>query len=274
MKTEQTWIRCRDVKLFAELYIPDNIPAPAVLICHGMNAKGSQGLRLYTRLAQAACKEGFVALVFDFRGVGRSFGEFDYGIGEQEDVKYALDYLASRPGVLPDRIFIVGHSLGGAVSLYAMQNEARVMGLALWSTPKHHNYNVKKFIRRARGTGGLIAFLILSYVDRLFNVQKLFKLEVYGVKLRPRFVREKLMKLDECDAASKLHTSILIVVGEKDEIVSIDEAQAIYESASEPKTLQIIEGADHIYKGKEQQLIDKTIQWMKSTLALSSSIHK
>ena len=263
MKTEQTWIQCRSARLYAELHIPDAVPASAVVICHGMNARGSQGLRIYTRLAEAACKEGFVVLAFDFRGVGRSTGEFDYGLGEQEDVKCALDCLASRPEVSSDRIFIVGHSLGGAVSLYALQNETRVKGLALWSTPKNHNYNVRKFVKRTRGTRGLYAFLILSYIDRLFNVQKLFKLEVYGIRLRPRLVREKLMKLNECEAASKLHMPILTVVGAKDEIVGVDEAQAIYQSANEPKTLLVIEGADHIYKRKEHELINNTIQWIK-----------
>lgn len=267
MKTEQTWIQCENAKLYAELYIPESVPAPALLICHGMNVKGSQGLRIYARLAETACKQGFVCLVFDFRGVGQSSGTFDYGFGEQEDVKRALNYVTSRSEVLPNRIFIVGHSLGGAVSLYALQDETRVKGLALWSTPKNHNYNVKKFVKRTRGTLGLYTFLILSRIDKLFNIQKLFKLEVYGVKLRPRYVREKLMKLNECEAASKLHNiPVLIAIGEKDIIVGVDEAQEIYNAAQEPKTLLIIEGADHIYKGKEQELINRTVDWIKKQM--------
>jgi len=263
LKTEQTWICCAGATLHAELCVPDIVPAPALLICHGMNAKGSQGLRIYARLAESACNQGFVCLVFDFRGVGQSSGTFDYGLGEREDVKCALDYLSSRPEVRPNGIFVVGHSLGGAVSLYALRNETRVKGLALWSTPKDHDYNVRKFIRRTRGRLRLCTFLILSRLDRLVNIQRLFKLEVYGVKLRPRHVREKLMKLNECEAASKLHIPLFIAIGANDDIVGTDEAQAIYESANEPKTLRVIEGTDHIYKGKEQELIDKTIEWIK-----------
>jgi putative redox protein len=264
VKTETTWIESENAKLHAEIYIPDTVPAPALLICHGMNARGSQGLRIYTRLAEAACKEGFVALVFDFRGVGQSTGVFDYGIGEQQDVKCALNYLASRPEVASNSIFVVGHSLGGAASLYALQNETRVKGLVLWSTPKNHNYNVRKFITRTRGKLGLYAFLVFSRIDKVFNVSKLFMLEVYGINLRPRYVREKLMKLDECEAASKLHDiPLLVVVGESDAIVGVDEAQEIYRAANEPKTLQIIKSADHIYKGKEKELIAKTMDWIK-----------
>jgi putative redox protein len=264
VKAEQTWIQCGSVKLYAELHIPDAVPASALLICHGLNAQGSSGLRLYTRLAKKACENGYVSLLFDFRGVGKSTGEFDYGFGEREDVKCTLDYLASRPEVVPDQVFIVGHSLGGAVSLYAVQGETRVKGLALWSTPKNHNYNVKKFIKRSRGKRGLYSFLFLSRLDRLVSISRLFKLEVYGVRLRPRYVREKLMKLNEREAASKLQNlPLLVVIGEADTIVGVDEAQEIYDSANEPKTLLVIDSADHVYKGKEEELITKTIDWLR-----------
>lgn len=264
MKTETAWITCENVRLYAEIYIPDAIPAPALLICHGMNARGSEGLRIYTRLAEAACKEGFVALVFDFRGVGKSTGSFDYGIGEQQDVKCALNYIGSRPEVASNTIFVVGHSLGGAVSLYALRNETRVKGLVIWSTPKNHDYNVRKFIARTRGKLGLYGFLILSRIDKIFNVSRLFTLEVYGIRLRQRYVREKLMSLNECEAASKLHNiPLLIVIGEKDTVVGADEAEEIYRAANEPKTLEIIKSADHIYNGEEEELIAKTIDWIK-----------
>ncbi|MEM4704492.1 MAG: alpha/beta fold hydrolase [Candidatus Bathyarchaeia archaeon] len=269
MKIEQMRVRCKEAMLYAELYIPDSVPAPCLLICHGLNAKGSKGLRLYAKLAETACKQGFACLVFDFRGVGRSTGVFDYGVGEQQDVKCAIEYLASRPEVLGNRVFVVGHSLGGAVSLYALRGDARVKGLVLWSTPKNHNYNVKKFLRNTRGTLGLYVFLFLSYIDRLLNVQRILKLEVYGVRLRPRHVREKLMKLDECYAVSRLHIPLLVMVGSKDDIVGVDEAEAIYSSASEPKTLVVIEGADHVYRGKERQLVDETLEWIKK-LAFAS----
>jgi alpha/beta superfamily hydrolase len=263
VKTEETSIQSGEAKLYGKLYIPDAVPAPALLICHGLNVKGSNGLRLYTRLAETVCRGGFVSLMFDFRGVGRSTGHFDYGFGEQEDVKSALNFLASRPEVASNRIFIVGHSLGGAVSIYAVQNETRIKGLVLWSTPKNHDYNVKKFVRRTRGKLGLYLFLFFSYLDKVFDVSRLFRLEVYGVNLRPRYVREKLMKLHESQALSRLpKIPLLIVVGSRDNIVGVDEAQENFVSAHEPKSLLIIDSADHIYKGKEQELITKTIDWI------------
>lgn len=264
MKTEEAWIKSGNTKLYGKLHIPDSIPASALLVCHGLNVRGSQGLRIYTRLAQAACKAGFVPLTFDFRGVGRGSGTFDYGLGEQKDGRCALDYLASRSEASRNSIFVVGHSLGGAVSLYALRNETRVKGLALLSTQKNHNYNVRKFVKNTKGKLGLCAFLILSRIDNILNISKLFRLEVYGVSLRPRYVREKLMKMNEWEAASKLGVPLLIVIGSSDDIVGVDEAEEIYRSAHEPKTLIVIESADHIYRGKETELITRVIEWLKN----------
>jgi alpha/beta superfamily hydrolase len=264
VKRETIRIGCGDVKLYGELYIPEIIPASALLICHGMNVRGFHFLKTYTQLAETACREGFVSLVFDFRGCGKSTGKFDYGFGEQQDVKCALDYLSSRPEVLPSKIFIVSHSLGGAISLYAIQKQAQVRGLVLWSVPKNHNYNVKKFITITRGKLGLYLFFLFSWIDKFFDASKFYKLKVYGINLRLKHVKEKLMKLNECEAVTKLdNVPLLVVVGDKDAIVGVDEAREVFMSAHEPKRFLIVEGADHIYSEKEDELITKTIDWIK-----------
>jgi alpha/beta superfamily hydrolase len=264
MGVEETNIPCDGLDINGELRIPETVPAPAVLICHGMNVEGYHGLRIYKQLAEAACNTGFVSFLFDFRGVGRSSGRFDYGFAEQNDFKCALDFLSSRPEVSRNNICVVGHSLGGAVSLYALRNEKRVKALVLWSVPKNHDYNVRKFIERTSGKMRLRMFLFLSYLDRVINVSSLYKLQVYGISLRLKEVRGKLMKLNETDAVSKLgRLPLLLVVGSSDKIVGQDEAQAIYESAHGPKSLLIIESADHIFSGKEEELISKTLDWIR-----------
>jgi len=256
-------VQCKNSTLYCELYIPDIVPAPAVLICHGLNSQGFHILKVYAQFAKFACRKGFVSVLFDFRGAGKSTGTFDYGIGEQEDVRCMLNYVASRPEVLSNRIFVVGHSLGGAVSLHALQNEKRVRGLVLWSTPKNHNYNVRKFITRTRGKRGLYSFLIASQIDRIIDVSKFYKLNVYGINLRPRDVREKLMSLNECEAISKLHgLPVLVVVGSDDKVVDVDEAREVADSAYGPKTFLTITAADHTFRLKEDELASATIDWI------------
>lgn len=62
-------------------------------------------------------------------------------------------------------------------------------------------------------------FLMLSRIDRFLNVSRLFRLEVFGINLRLKDVRGKLMKLNECGEISKLHKlPVLIVIGDSDNI--------------------------------------------------------
>jgi pimeloyl-ACP methyl ester carboxylesterase len=179
-----------------------------------------------------------------------------------------VSFLASRREVLPNNVFVVGHSLGAGVSLYAVQNDARIKGLVLWSPPKNHDYNVKKFIRRTRGRMGLCAFLLFSELDRLFDVSRVFKMEVFGIDLRLKDVRGKLMKLDECEMIQRLkNLPVLIVIGDTDSVHGLDEAREVYSCAHGPKTFSVIKGANHGYEGREDELIAKTMEWIRSVEA-------
>lgn len=264
MKIEAVTIECNGNRLYGEIYIPDETPAPCIIVCHGMNKQGFHAIPLYRKFAEKAAENGFLTLNFDFRGCGKSTGEFGYGIEEQKDVRCVLSYLTSRREVDKEKIFLVGHSLGGAIALYASRNDNRVKGLVLWSTPANHAYNVKKFIQSNSGKLSYYLFLLVSYLDNLIDVSKLFNMRVYGILLRPSLVRKKLMKLNECEVVSKLKIPILIVIGSRDRIVGVEEARQVFSAANNPKKLVIIDGANHIYEGKEKELIFRTLGWLKS----------
>jgi len=63
-------------------------------------------------IAQAYQKRGYSTLRFNFRGVGGSQGSYGEGIGEQEDVKAAIAYLAAL-GL--KQIDLAGYSFGAWV---------------------------------------------------------------------------------------------------------------------------------------------------------------
>ena len=254
-----------NAKIQGELYLPEEEASPSLglIICHGFDKRGFRGFDIFRRLAVKASESGFVSLVFDFRGCGGSTGEFDYGWGEQQDLKAAIDFLTYRGEVVSDSVFVVGHSLGGAVALYVAQTEKRIKGVALWATPHDHAYNVKRFITRTRGRLGYYLFMLVSYIDAVVNVSRFLSLHVYGITLRPRDVRQKLMKLKESEVVTKLeNVSLLIVNGSGDRIVGLEEAKINYESAKEPKELVVIESANHAFQGREEETIEKTTTWL------------
>jgi alpha/beta superfamily hydrolase len=79
------------------------------------------------RAAQALNEAGLVTLRFNFRGVGASTGTHDGGIGEQEDVTAALDWLAGRYPHVP--LVCGGFSFGSLVGLAVGIRDERVEGL-------------------------------------------------------------------------------------------------------------------------------------------------
>jgi uncharacterized protein len=77
--------------------------------------------------AKGLTRIGCAVLRFNFRGVGRSAGEFDQGEGEKADFRAALDYMAGRYPGLP--LWAAGFSFGAWVALEVGAEDARVSAL-------------------------------------------------------------------------------------------------------------------------------------------------
>ncbi|MBF6589502.1 MAG: alpha/beta hydrolase [Ktedonobacterales bacterium] len=114
------------------LRLPDQPAAPprmAAVVCHPHpRFGGTLHNKVAFRIAQALVDRGIPALRFNFRGVGRSTGEYAEGQGERDDVRAALDALARRfPGI---PLAVGGVSFGAWVGLPVGCADARV-GLLL-----------------------------------------------------------------------------------------------------------------------------------------------
>ncbi|NIO70004.1 MAG: alpha/beta fold hydrolase, partial [Anaerolineae bacterium] len=103
-------------------YIPSRNGA-AIILCHGLRCNRVDMLPQAVLLAE----HGYGSFLFDFRAHGESEGEMlTYGYGETEDVLAAVDYLLSRPDIDPQRIGILGGSLGAATALRAAARSAHL----------------------------------------------------------------------------------------------------------------------------------------------------
>jgi alpha/beta superfamily hydrolase len=79
------------------------------------------------RAAQGLLEAGLVTLRFNFRGVGASTGTHDEGIGEQDDLRNALDWLEARYPSLP--MVVGGFSFGSMVGLSVGIEDPRAVAL-------------------------------------------------------------------------------------------------------------------------------------------------
>jgi alpha/beta superfamily hydrolase len=85
------------------------------------------------RAGAALNDAGLAVLRFNFRGVGQSSGVHDDGVGEQDDARVALDYLANR---FPDTgLTLAGFSFGSRVGTAVGMKDPRVLQMISIGTP-------------------------------------------------------------------------------------------------------------------------------------------
>jgi hypothetical protein len=110
------------------IHLPEGAaqPRPALVQCHGFGG-GCRGAG-HPELALALEAAGYVVLRFDFRGCSQSDGERGSVICEEEvaDLRHAIDFLTTQPGVDAARIGVIGASLGGSVAIVAAARDPRI----------------------------------------------------------------------------------------------------------------------------------------------------
>jgi len=109
-------------------------PVPAVAVCHPHPLYGGDMYNnVVSVICQALAQESVASLRFNFRGVGRSEGNHEEGVGEQDDVVAALDFLQSSDGVDKGRLGLAGYSFGTRVVMPVALRDSRVRAVALVS---------------------------------------------------------------------------------------------------------------------------------------------
>lgn len=189
-------------------YTPDSGGKyPAVVLCHPHPLNGGSMSNIIIRkLGEALVSRSIVALMFNFRGVGKSEGSYGGGIGEQEDLIAALDFVSTRQDVDPEQIGAAGYSFGASVALPVASRDGRVKALALISPA-----------------------LDGSYIPYLKQYSK------------PKF----------------------IISGTEDNLI-LPESVAVWGAeAAEPKQLEFIEGADHFWSGKDNDVVEKVAEYFE-----------
>lgn len=126
-----------DLTLEGTVHVPDgDARSPGVVVCHPHpRYGGDMDNSVVTSVARAVCREGMAALRFNFRGVGRSEGEFDRGVGETQDAREAVSYLALCEGVDATRVGIAGYSFGAWMALEASVEHEAVQAVASLACP-------------------------------------------------------------------------------------------------------------------------------------------
>jgi len=179
------------------IYREGQVDSPRVaVVCHPHPQHGgTMHNKVVYRAAKAFESAGYPVLRFNYRGVGGSEGLFDEGLGEADDVKAAINWLATeRPGV---DIVLCGFSFGAVVGLRTGAGDNRVTHLVALGTPTDS-----------------FPFHALADVSK----PKLF------------------------------------IQGDNDEVGAVDILRTQLHSVAQPWELVVVEGADHFFTGRLDQL--------------------
>ncbi len=155
---------------------------------------------------------GLSVFLIDYRGYGKSQGEFPTESQVYKDAEFAWDYLVKQRGINPKQIYIYGHSLGGAVAIDLAVRHPEAAGLI-----------VEGSFTSAR-----------AMVDFQSGVYRMFPIDLL---LTQRF--DSLAKVD------RLQMPLLFIHGTADTVVPVEMSKKLFDAAPEPKQLYIVPDAGH-----------------------------
>lgn len=95
---------------------------------------GTMNNKVVYALYQVFAQKGFTVLRFNFRGVGRSQGKYDSGVGELSDAAAALDWLqATYPNA--KTTWVAGFSFGAWIGMQLLMRRPEIGGFISVSPP-------------------------------------------------------------------------------------------------------------------------------------------
>src|SRR6478609_1820594 len=116
----------------------DNAPIALILHPHP-KAGGHMNHPVSVQLYHLFMKRGFATLRFNFRGVGRSQGEFDSGVGELADAATALDWLQTN-NPTASQCWVAGFDFGAWIGMQLLMRRPETDGFISVSPPTN-NYD-------------------------------------------------------------------------------------------------------------------------------------
>ena len=124
-----------DGRLEGRYHPQPNRDAPIAIVLHPHpQFGGSMNNKVVYNLHYAFHSLGFSVLRFNFRGVGRSQGEYDLGIGELSDAAAALDYLQGM-NQNSRHCWVAGFSFGAWIGMQLLMRRPDITGFVSVAPP-------------------------------------------------------------------------------------------------------------------------------------------
>lgn len=241
------------LELFAQAWLPDVLPNATVVIAHGLGEHSGR----YAALATELVDRGYAVYAIDHRGHGRSggpranIGRFEYLVSDFSAFvgRCARQYLDTP-------VYVLGHSMGGAVALTtALRLQHQLRGLVLSApalavdraVPRAQELFVRALSMIAPNTGALN--IPPSAVSRDSSVVMSYESDplVHHAAVPARTVVELLDAMAGFPSRVRdLRLPTLILHGTADKLVPLTATRPLYQAiGANHRTLKLYDGLFH-----------------------------
>lgn len=180
-----------------------NPKAPLALVLHPHPLYGgTMNNKIVYNLYKTLAENDFTVLRINFRGVGRSAGKFDNGIGEMTDAATALDWLQLTNPLAHENL-IAGFSFGAWVAMQLIMRRPEITNFIAVSPPVN-KYDFS-FLAPCPTPGMILQGDLDSVVSeesvhelaQKLSKQKNIRVEYRMIQGADHFFRERISKLSE-----------------------------------------------------------------------------
>jgi len=258
METKVQFTNDRGENLVGNLHTPDRSMRYGVVLGHCFTCSRHTGI--LRQICQDLTLAGCAALRFDFSGNGQSAGVFEQSTYSKQisEMKSATVFLREQ-GVR--RIGLTGHSMGAVVALLAAVEMSFVDAVCCLAG-------------RLSGMDPLRFLTSGQQVELQKSGRIQFASRGRDLQLTSGFFADA-QQFDLPQTIKSLDTPLLIIHGDQDEVIPVDEAHRAYRLNPRQVKMEIIPAADHMFTNADQRrtIANRVVTWFDQQLGQSTSNH-
>ncbi len=268
-----TFVGLDNLKIFYQHWRPETNPRAVLVIVHGYAEHSGR----YQHVAEYFVGRGYAVYALDHRGHGRSEGERAYVDRYNDllvDLRTFVELVRQREPAR--RIFMIGHSMGGALAtLFAAEHGDLLHGLVLSGAFMRPSGGVSPaMVLMSRLLAVVapkmgVASLEASSVSRDPGVVARYDADPLNYRGRIRARTGVVLLQIGATALTKLHritVPVLVMHGGADRLADPEGSRLIYEGVgSQDRTLRIYEGLYHeiFNEPEKEQVLADVAGWLE-----------
>lgn len=224
--------------------IPAGRQSPALVLMHGWGGNSAAMLPLVGPLHAA----GYTLLLVDARCHGRSDSDSFASLPRfAEDIEAALAWLAGQEAADPQRLGVLGHSVGAGAALLAASRTPAIKVVVSLAAFAHPVAMMRRWLRWKRIPYWPLGRYILAYVQQVIG----YRFE----QIAPR----RTIALVDCP--------VLLIHGSEDQVVPVDDAKDIHAARQSDRVELLVVQGSHDDYGDLSRPVTELLDFLKRRLA-------